>query len=129
MDFTITPIYAATMALMSLALTYHVIFARARVHVAVGDNGDRDLATRIRRHGNFHENVPLTLILMLLAEAGGLGALWLNAAGLLLVIGRPLHAFGLAYDKPATFGRIAGLSANHIANLICVVTLLRAVVT
>ena len=128
MTFTLTPIYAALLALMSIGLTYHVIFARARSHVSIGDGGDLDLATRIRRHGNFHENVPLSLILMGLAEAGGLGATWLHAVGLLLVIGRALHAAGLAHDRAVTFGRIAGLSANHLANLICIVALLGAVV-
>jgi hypothetical protein len=129
MVFSITPIYAAVLGVMSLALTYHVILARARSHVSIGDGGDVDLATRIRRHGNFHENIALSLVLMALAEAGGLGSMWLHGVGLLLVLGRPLHAIGLAHDRPATFGRIAGLSANHIANLICIAALLRAAVT
>ncbi|MFV2052591.1 MAPEG family protein [Aliiroseovarius sp. YM-037] len=124
MSFPITAIYAAVLALMSLALTYHVIFARARTDVSIGDGGDTDLALRIRKHGNFHENIPLSLILMGLAEANGLGAMWLHGVGLLLVVGRALHATGLAHEKAATFGRIAGLSGNHIANLICVVAIL-----
>ena len=128
MTLTITPLYAALLALMSLALSYYVILGRARAHVSIGDGGDMGLATRIRRHGNFHENVPLSLILMLLAEAGGLGAAWLHAAGLLLLVGRALHAAGLAHDRAVTFGRIAGLSANHLANLICIVALLGAAV-
>ena len=129
MTFIVTPIYAALLGLMSIALTYHVILARARLHVSVGDGGYMDLATRIRRHGNFHENIPLSLILMGLAEAGGLGASWLHGCGLLLLIGRPLHAYGLVPDRPATFGRGAGLSANHFANLICIVALLYAAMT
>ncbi|MCB1358774.1 MAG: MAPEG family protein [Maritimibacter sp.] len=128
MTLTITPLYAALLALMSLALSYYVILGRARAHVSIGDGGDMGLATRIRRHGNFHENVPLSLILMLLAEAGGLGAAWLHAAGLLLLVGRALHAVGLYHDRSVTFGRIAGLSANHLANLICIVALLGAAV-
>ena len=126
MTLTITPLYAALLALMSLGLTYYVILGRARTHVSIGDGGDMDLATRIRRHGNFHENVPLSLILMLLAEAGGLGAAWLHAVGLLLLVGRALHAPGLSHARAVTFGRIAGLSANHLANLICIVVLLGA---
>ena len=127
MAFAITGPYAAVLGLMSIALTYHVIFARARSHVSIGDGGDMDLATRIRRHGNYHENIPLSLVLMALAEAGGLGAPWLHGVGLLLVVGRILHATGLRHDKAATFGRIAGLTFNHIANLISVAALLLAV--
>lgn len=126
MELAIAPIYAAVLGLMSLGLSYHVILARARVGVSIGDGGDLDLATRIRRHGNFHENIPLSLVLMVLAEAGGLAAGWLHGAGVLLVVGRALHAVGLAHDRPVAFGRIAGLSANHIANLILIAALLIA---
>lgn len=128
MEFIVTPIYAAALGLMSLALTYHVILDRARVKVSIGDGGDINLATRIRRHGNFHENIALSLVLMALAEAAGLGTLGLHVVGLLLIIGRTLHAFGLNHDKAVSFGRIAGLSANHLANLICIVALIATMV-
>ncbi|MCS6759577.1 MAG: MAPEG family protein [Candidatus Devosia euplotis] len=56
---------------------------------------------KIRQHGNFIEWVPLTLVLMILAEAQGIDALWLHAAGVLLLIGRLAHPFGLKIDNAA----------------------------
>lgn len=125
MLFPVTAVYAAILALMFLGLTYYVILGRARTHVSILHGDDMDLATRIRRHGNFTESVPLALILMALAEASGLAAPWLHAAGGILVASRVLHPFGLYHDRPATFGRIAGVVGTTVAMLICTVALLR----
>lgn len=126
MTLTITALYAVALAAMHQALTYYVIADRARTHQSILDGGDMQLATRIRRHGNFTESVPMALILMALAEISGATSLWLNIAGGLLVAGRILHVTGLHHDRPATFGRIAGVMGTTIAMAICAVAILRA---
>jgi uncharacterized protein len=117
--FYITSIYAAVLALMMAALSTHVSMKRGSTNTSILDGGNADLALRIRRHGNFIENVPFSLLLMLLAELDGVGHNWIHAAGVLIIIGRVLHAIGLRADA-ATPIRIAGGAGNSIANLLMV---------
>lgn len=126
MVLPITALYAVGLALMHQALTYYVIMDRARTHVSILHGDDMQLATRIRRHGNFIESVPLALILMALAEGLGASASWLNVAGAVLVASRLAHVFGLRHDKPATLGRIAGILGTSLSMVICSVAILRA---
>ena len=62
MPLPITATYAAALAIILLALIYHVILARAKYEVSIGTGGNADLHTRVRRHGNFVETVPIALI-------------------------------------------------------------------
>jgi uncharacterized protein len=115
----ITSIYAAILAVMMIALSSHISMMRAKTNTSILDGGNKDLAVRIRRHGNFVESVPMILLLMTLAELDGTGKTWLHASGILLIAGRLLHAYGLQYDK-ATIIRILGGMASTIAMLIMV---------
>jgi uncharacterized protein len=115
----ITSIYAAVLAIIMVALSSHVSAKRANANVSILDGGNAELALRMRRHGNFVENVPMALLLMLLAELDGVGAIWLHAAGVLLVVGRILHAVGLSAEK-ATALRLAGGVASTLALLLMV---------
>lgn len=123
MPLPITSLYAALLTLLLLVLTYHVIFGRAKTHVSVMHADDMDLATRIRRHGNFTENVPQALIVLMLAELAGGNATALHVAGILLVAGRVIHPFGLHPEIATRPARIIGVVAGQISMLICVVLL------
>ena len=76
--------------------------ARTRLKRSIGDGGDPTLLQTIRRHGNFIEWVPFTLILLTLAEVQGTRALWLHAAGILLVIGRVVRPFRAGHRQRRT---------------------------
>jgi uncharacterized protein len=115
----VTSIYAAILAVIMIALSSHISMMRAKTNTSILDGGNKDLAVRIRRHGNFVESVPMILLLMALAELDGTGKTWLHASGILLIAGRLLHAYGLQYDK-ATIIRILGGMASTIAMLIMV---------
>jgi uncharacterized protein len=117
--FLITGIYAAVLALIMIALSSHVSMQRGKANVSILDGGNAELQLRIRRHGNFVENVPMALLLMLIAELDGVGSTWIHAAGILLVAGRILHAAGLRADK-ATALRLAGGLGTTISNLLMV---------
>jgi uncharacterized protein len=117
--FYVTGIYAAIAAVMVIILSAHVSMMRAATNTSILDGGNTDLALRIRRHGNFIENAPLTLILMLVAELDGVSHMWIHAAGVLLVAGRVLHAVGLRADA-ATPLRIAGGLGSLVANLLMI---------
>jgi uncharacterized protein len=115
----ITSIYAAVLAIIMIALSSHVSAQRGKANVSILDGGNSELQLRIRRHGNFVENVPMALLVMLLAELDGVGATWIHAAGVLLIVGRILHAIGLRADK-ATALRLAGGVSSTLAVLLMV---------
>jgi uncharacterized protein len=108
-------VYAALIVLMGVALTYLVINQRRSKLIGIGDGGDRTAARLIRVHGNFCENAPFALaLLILIALTGGPG--WtLHAVGLLFLGGRAAHAFGLSRSAGSTIGRAAGMLVTHAA--------------
>jgi uncharacterized protein len=115
----ITSIYAAILAIMMTALSSHVSAQRGKAKVSILDGGNAELQLRMRRHGNFVENVPMAVLLMLLAELDGVGSNWIHAAGILLVAGRVLHAIGLRAEK-ATVLRLAGGIGNLLSNILMI---------
>ena len=125
MTFDITTLYVFPLAVIFFILWISVTSTRSGLNCAIGDAGNMELLLKIRRHGNFIEWVPFVLILMILAEAQGAGALWLHIAGALLVIGRIAHPFGLKIDNAAHPLRIVGNSTNLLAMAILVVALAR----
>jgi uncharacterized protein len=107
---TITPIYAALLALMFVALSVRVIGARRSALVALGDGGNRVLLRRQRVHANFAEYVPLALILMMLAEQQSMPPPIIHALGALLVAGRVIHAVGVSREPEQLWQRVTGMS-------------------
>ncbi len=127
MSLVVTTTYALPLIAVWFALWMGVTSSRPTYRASIGDGGSPDLLLKIRRHGNFIEWVPFTLVLMLLAEAQGVGALWLHAAGALLLIGRIAHPFGLRIDNPGHPLRYVGNGTNIIAVAILGVVLGRVV--
>jgi uncharacterized protein len=123
MLLAVTPIYAAILAVIYLALSTRVIMGRDANQLAFGEGGLADMTGRVRAHGNFAEYVPFALLLMLVAEIGGTSALWLHLMGLLLVIGRLAHAYALTGGGALAF-RIAGVLMTFGALLLGAVLVL-----
>ncbi|HMS27930.1 MAG TPA: MAPEG family protein [Burkholderiaceae bacterium] len=121
---TITALYAIVFVALMIALSTHVTMLRASTGISINDGGNREMALRMRRHGNFVENVPMIVLLMLLAELLGSGALWLHVAGLLLLTGRVMHAVGLQQDNAKTLLRILGGMLTKLAALVAAVAIL-----
>jgi uncharacterized membrane protein YecN with MAPEG domain len=93
-----------------------------QVHqVSVGDGGNEHLLRRMRAQANFHEMVPLTLILFGLVEAAGRGGVWLAPLGAVFLLGRIAHAFGMESADGFKAGRPLGM-------LICLITQLTLMV-
>lgn len=113
MQLQTTALYTALLAIVMIVLRTVVTIRRAKTGISIEHNGDMALAERIRWHGNFIENVPMALILMAAAEAGGAPAMLLNASGAILVISRLLHPFGLRHDNTkAPLRIIAGVGTT-----------------
>jgi hypothetical protein len=119
----LTGLYAVPLALMMIGLAAYVTALRAKTGISILDGGNMALAERIRRHGNFVENVPMAVLLMAFAESGGTASLWIHCAGLSLVAGRILHPLGLFHDRPVTFARIAGGALTWVSMLISMINI------
>ena len=99
-SIVVTPMYAGLLGIILLVLSIRVVaVVRAKGKIGYGDGGDPDFTTVVRGQGNFVEYVPLTLILIAFAEAGGTSASWIHVMGIALVVGRIMHPFGLT-KKP-----------------------------
>jgi uncharacterized membrane protein YecN with MAPEG domain len=95
----IVALYAALLGLILFFLIISVIRLRWRHRVSLGDAGNAQLQTAIRAHGNFTEIVPFALVLMVvLAQLHG-GIYLLHTIGILLVVGRCVHAYSLLNVK------------------------------
>jgi uncharacterized membrane protein YecN with MAPEG domain len=109
MPLTVTPLYAALLALLFLALSWHVISYRRANGISVGDHDDKMMQKRIRVQANFVEYTPLALLLLLMTELLGAPALALHLLGLMLLVGRAAHAIGLGSTPQKIPFRILGM--------------------
>ncbi|MDT8410354.1 MAG: MAPEG family protein [Wenzhouxiangellaceae bacterium] len=115
----ITLLYASFLSLLLLWLSYKVVQQRQRHQVGIGTGSVAELERAVRVHANFCEYVPLALLLLLLIESALVLPAWaLHALGLVLVLGRLLHARGLAMSAGASSARVAGTVMTWLVLLV-----------
>lgn len=124
MLFAITPVYAVAVSIVYLVLWFRVTSFRAAKGVSIGDGGNPALLLRTRQHGNCAEWSSFLLVLMILAEGMGAPTLYLHITGVLLVIGRIAHPFGLKIDNTSHLLRYVGNGTNILATLNVMVCLI-----
>jgi uncharacterized protein len=108
----VTALYAGLLGLGFIWLSTRVIKARRVYRVAIGTGQHRLVERAMRAHGNFAEYVPIALILLGLCEINGLPAWALHVLGVLLVVGRVLHAHGIAQEPEVFRWRVLGTSLS-----------------
>jgi uncharacterized protein len=119
-------VYVALITLMGVALTVLVIRQRRSKLIGIGDGGDKTVARLIRVHGNFAENAPFALALLIMLALTGGPAWALHAVGLLFLAGRGAHAYGLSRSGGSSIGRVGGMVMTFTALLVGAATLLFA---
>lgn len=87
--------FAGALALLNLWLAFRVVQVRHTGKVLVGDGDNPLLVCRMRAQANFVEYTPFILILMALIELSGGPKPWLWGIGIVYVLGRIVHAFGM----------------------------------
>jgi len=102
----ITGLYAGILALIYVALSFNVILRRVKSRTLFGDNGDAAITRAVRIHGNFAEYVPFILLALMLYEMQAGSIYMVHALGILLIIARAFHIFGL--HRNIVWGRLAG---------------------
>lgn len=101
-------LYAGLNVLILLALALLVVRQRLTHKVPLGHAGIEPLERAQRVHGNAAEYVPIAIAgLVALALAGG-EAWVVHVGGVVLTLGRVLHAAGLSTTSGISFGRQAG---------------------
>lgn len=109
MNAHITFIYTALLAVVFTVLSLRVIRLRRGKRVSLGDGGIPVLGTAIRVHGNFAEYVPISLILLLGLEMLQYPPFVLHGFGLLLILSRLCHAYGLSSGRGVGPARTVGM--------------------
>ncbi|GAH01977.1 unnamed protein product, partial [marine sediment metagenome] len=104
----ITAFYAALLGLFFVFLSFRVIGWRRLKSVELGHGEDSELLRRMRVHANFAEYVPFTLLLMAIAKSMTAPRPLIHIAGLILIAGRLLHAYGLSQTPHILRLRVGG---------------------
>jgi hypothetical protein len=99
LEIPVTLTFIAMCGLALLPMTGWIGVHRASERILRGDGGDPVLFKRIRIHGNFIENAPITALTLGGAEMLGLASMWLWLGLAAFVAGRIVHY--LLYDRPS----------------------------
>ena len=95
MILPITLTIAGAAALVNIWLGWRCGQVRTREKISIGDGGNLLLAARMRAHANFVEYTPFVLILIGLVELAEGTSAWLWAVGVVYILARIAHAFGM----------------------------------
>ena len=104
----ITALYAGLLGLMSIGIAVAVGRVRGATGISIGDGGNIEVTAAMRRHANFIEFVPLSLILIALLELNGVSGTAVHALGAGLVVARLCHALGYSSDESGSVLRPIG---------------------
>jgi uncharacterized membrane protein YecN with MAPEG domain len=117
-------LYVGLFGLLLIVLSLRVSLVRRDARVALGDGDNELLRRRIRAQGNFIEFAPIALLLLVLAEHMGLGSLFIHILGIVFLLARLAHAYGISQvDEPLMFrmtGTVATLAVIGILSLYCI---------
>ena len=118
--------YSAALALIFVVLSVRTLLIRRTMGIGVGDGGDGRLIKAIRAHSNFTEYTPICLILIYLLETVADAQFMVHVFGLLLIIGRCVHAFGISQIKENYMFRVFGMASTFTVIIGCSLRLLHA---
>ncbi|MDE1467078.1 MAPEG family protein [Aurantiacibacter sp. D1-12] len=93
----VTTAFVSLSAIVVFALTGWIGVRRGATDILRGHGGDEVLQKRVRIHGNFVENAPITALVVGAAEVMGMSKDWLWIAVFSFLAGRILHY--LLYDR------------------------------
>src|SRR3569833_744418 len=120
----ITGLYAALMALLIVFLAVRVVLFRRSAKVGLGDGNNPDLLKCIRVHANAVEYVPLYLLLLLVLELNQTLPMLIHLFGIVLVVARLFHAWGVSRHSGITTGRAIGAGLTVLGMVLMAVLLL-----
>jgi uncharacterized protein len=105
----ITIVFTGILGIFFFALSLRTIAGRGKNKVSLGTGDSDDMLRRVRTHANFAEYVPLFLIILGLLEYQGVSDSVLYVFGVVVVIGRVLHFYGLYSPQTPSWARVYGM--------------------
>ncbi|MFA9462452.1 MAPEG family protein [Thiohalorhabdus methylotrophus] len=120
----VVALYGALLALGFVALSIRTLSLRRRLRIPVGDGENPLLARAIRAHANFSEYVPLALLLLYFVESVGASGWLMHGLGLMLVVGRSVHAVGVSRVSEDYRFRVFGMALTFTTLIVCSLYLL-----
>jgi len=117
MTLLITPIYAGLLGLLFLQLSFKAINKRTANKIGIGTGENIELLRAVRVHANFAEYTPLILLMLAFAEINGLPAASIHGMGVLLLVGRVMHALGLSKEPDIVPLRFTGMILTFLSLL------------
>ncbi len=109
----ITAITASALSMLYIRLAFGVIALRRKHGVRLGTGHQTELEAAVRAHANFAEYVPLTLLMIAVAEVNHGAWPFTLLSSALLVFGRLTHARALTRDDIPL--RVRGMKATFAA--------------
>lgn len=120
-NLPITALFTFALGMVYLGLITQVILHRRKHRIVHGDGGDTAMKGKMRAQLNAHEQLPLFLIALGVAEIQGAWAWWLTLIGLTFLAGRVAHAYGMTCSVHPM--RVIGTSANLSGLILVLLTL------
>jgi uncharacterized membrane protein YecN with MAPEG domain len=117
-------LWAGLHLVLLLVLSVLVTRQRRRHKVEIGDGGVPALTQAIRAFGNATEYVPAALVALAILALAGAAPLLIHSIGLVLFVGRVLHAAGLSRSSGVSWPRAGGVLATWIAYIAAAAALL-----
>lgn len=115
-------VFAGVIAVLMLFLAYRVSTFRLKYKKGMGHNEDPDFEAAVRAHGNLVEYAPIALILLVVGELNGVNIQVIYWVGLVFVVGRLLHAWGMVKGRGGTHtARLLGSVFSWLAILVMAV--------
>lgn len=115
-------------AVLNMAILFWLVVAtsqlRRRYKVWVGHGGVAHLERIMRGHANAIENMPMTMLLLLIAALLGTSTLALHLLGVCFTAGRLLHAWHFIEEKGARWQREIGFGLSGLATVVAMAALL-----
>lgn len=124
MQLQVTALYAGLLGVIGIVLWALVGRTRGRTKISLGDGGNTEQIEACRRHMNWVENVPFILVLFAIIEINGGSRTWLHAMGVVLVLSRLIHPFGISAATIMKWPRIVGAAGTFWVTIAATVTVL-----
>lgn len=110
--------------ILLLILSVRVTRKRRKHRVAIGHGDAPELLQAIRAFGNATEYIPAGLGALAVMAAAEASPLLVHLTGLLLFVGRVIHAVAISRSTGATLGRSAGMILTWVSYVFAAVALL-----
>ena len=117
-------LWAGLNLILLLVLSVLVTRQRRRHKVEIGDGGVPALNQAIRAFGNATEYVPAAMAGLALLAIVNAPPMLIHPIGLILFVGRVLHAVGLSRSTGTSMARVAGVLATWISYIAMAAALL-----